>query len=59
MHSLAGRVLISGFVSLNWSGIFGDERASYRDNYGGPVLLAVTCNWNESVIWIASLSGSY
>ena len=59
MHSLAVLVSITGSVSLDWTGIFADEQASCRDNYGGPVLLAVTCNWNESVIWIASLSGSY
>ena len=58
MHSLAGRVPISGSVSLDWSGIFADVRASYRDDYGRPVLLAVTCYWNESVIRMASLSGA-
>ena len=46
MHSLAVLVPISGSVSLNWTGIFADEQASYED-YGRLVLMAVTCYWTE------------
>ena len=57
MLSLAGLAPISGSVSLDWSGIFADELASYRNDYG-RFRTHGGDYWTKSVIQIASLSGS-